>query len=56
MGDYNNCGVHTLKLWPFELEIDRIIHWQSIGYEVVRHNRDGRDMKASRVEYHDTSK
>ncbi len=30
MGDYNSCGIHTLKLWPFELEIDRTIHWQSI--------------------------
>jgi hypothetical protein len=42
------------KLCPFELEIDRTIHWRNIGYEVVGHNEDGRDKKASRVEYHDT--
>jgi hypothetical protein len=27
MGDCNSCGIHTLKLWPFELKIDKTIHW-----------------------------
>jgi hypothetical protein len=51
MGDYNSCGVHTLKLCPFELEIDRTIHWRNIGYEVVGQIENGRGRKASQVEY-----
>lgn len=26
-GDCNSCGIHTLKLWPFEPKIDKTIHW-----------------------------
>jgi hypothetical protein len=54
MGDCNNCGVHTLKLCPLELETTTIIHWWSIGFEVVGHNEDGRDRKVFKVEYHNT--
>jgi len=54
MGDYNQYGVHTLKFFVVELQIDKVIHWQSIRYKVVGQNEDGKDRKASRVEYHNT--
>lgn len=55
MSDYNHCGVHILKLYTFELQTNKVIHWQNIRQEVVGQNEDGnQDMKASKVEYHDT--
>lgn len=54
MGECSHCGVHTLKVCPNELEIDQIIHKQNIGYKIVGQIKDGRDQKASKVEYHDT--
>lgn len=54
MGEYNHCGIHTLKLYPIELQTNKVIHQQNIGYEVVGQNKDGKDRKASKVEHHDT--
>jgi hypothetical protein len=53
MGDCNHCGIHTLKLYPIELQTYKVIRWQNIGYKVVGQNEDCKDKKASKVEYHD---
>jgi hypothetical protein len=53
MGDYNHCGVHTLKLYPIEFQTNKVIHWQSIGTKLLGKMKMVRT-KASKVEYHDT--
>jgi YesN/AraC family two-component response regulator len=43
-----------LKIFPEELQFDKLINWKSIGYEMVGKANDGKEKKAQKVEYHET--
>lgn len=54
LGDYTNCGVLTLKLYPSEPNSKKLVTWQKINYVVMGKSSNGRD-KVSRVEYCETT-
>jgi hypothetical protein len=39
---------------PKELISSQLVHWKSIGYEVVGKTNDGRDKEAQKLEYHES--
>jgi hypothetical protein len=47
--------VKSFPLCPSELSFDALIQWCNIGYEVVGHNEDGKEKKAPKIEFHETS-
>jgi len=44
----------VIPLCPSELNFDAPIQWRSIGYEVVGHNKDRKEKKAHKIEFHET--
>ncbi len=49
------CKLHvsTLKIYPFELNSNRLVAWHIINY-VVGKNNDGQNKKVLKVEYCET--
>jgi hypothetical protein len=46
--------VKLLPLYPNEWQSNALIQWSSIGFEVVGHTEEGKEKKASKVEFHET--
>jgi hypothetical protein len=46
------CGVTTFKVYPGELQFDKLIEWKNIRYEVIGKIDKGRNKKAQKLEYH----
>ncbi len=53
LGNFPICGVKTLKIYPFDLNSERLVTWRKISY-VVGKSADGHDKKVSKVEYCET--
>lgn len=54
LGDCCNCGVDTFKICPKEVQYDKLISWKGIGYEMVGFINEGKEKKASKLEYKET--
>jgi hypothetical protein len=54
LGNFPICGVKTLKIYPFDLNSERLVTWRKISYVVVGKSADGHDKKISKVEYCET--
>jgi hypothetical protein len=48
------CGWKSLRLCPRELDTNDLIKWCNIGYEVFGHIEEGKEKKASKIEFHET--
>jgi hypothetical protein len=51
MGECACYKVKKLPLCPIELSLDELIQWHSIGHEVIGHIEEGKEKKASKVEF-----
>ncbi len=47
------CGVDIFKVCPKEFQSKKLIVWKSIGYEVVGFIEEGKEKKASKMEYNE---
>ncbi len=54
MGECACYKVKKLPLCPIELRLDELIQWHSIGHEVIGHIEEGKEKKASKVEFDQT--
>jgi hypothetical protein len=54
LGEYQTCGIETLRIYLEEVQFQNLISWRSIGYEVVGYTEDGKGKKASKLKYHKT--
>jgi hypothetical protein len=60
LGKCQNCGIDTLRIYLEKVQFQNSISWRSIGYEVmghtedVGHMKDGKEKKASKLEYYET--
>jgi hypothetical protein len=53
-GECQNCGIDILRFCPEEVQIENLLSWINISYEVVGHTKDGKEKKASKLENHET--
>jgi hypothetical protein len=54
LGDCCNCGVDSFKICLEAVQFDKLVSWKSIGYEVVGFINEGKEKKASKLEYKET--
>jgi hypothetical protein len=54
LGQCHNCGVDIFKVCPKEFQSKKLIFWKSIRYEVVGFAEEGKEKKASKMEYNET--